>query len=241
MINQSKWINSLPKKNINRYEEINQIDHYRWVNTIPKINKFNSVKKYSFLTIFFVSGLLLVSALKNEARKLEKEIENLQTSINIIQSDLDQANLDKEVLTSPENISRLAEEYLSLNLVTYQRNQIKTLNDKDLMYHEILKPSISKTKTRKNKSLAANIKLEVNEKIKKEKQKIAKLKKIYSDPNTAKQEIKEQVKKEISETKDGIKNIYNSPKDTFTSEKFQKWGAIQIVKAFLGMPIVPGR
>ena len=84
MINQSKWINSLPKKNINRYEEINQIDHYRWVNTIPKKNKFNSVKKYSFLTIFFVSGLLLVSALKNEARKLEKEIENLQTSINII-------------------------------------------------------------------------------------------------------------------------------------------------------------
>ena len=73
MINQSKWINSLPKKNINRYEEINQIDHYRWVNTIPKKNKFNSVKKYSFLTIFFVSGLLLVSALKMRHENWKKK------------------------------------------------------------------------------------------------------------------------------------------------------------------------
>ena len=36
MINQDKWIKSLPKINIKFNEEKNQVDHYRWVNTIPK-------------------------------------------------------------------------------------------------------------------------------------------------------------------------------------------------------------
>ena len=36
MINQDKWINSLPKTNIKFNEEENQVDHSRWVNTIPK-------------------------------------------------------------------------------------------------------------------------------------------------------------------------------------------------------------
>ena len=36
MINQGKWIKSLPKKNIKFNEETNQIDHDKWINTIPK-------------------------------------------------------------------------------------------------------------------------------------------------------------------------------------------------------------
>ena len=41
--------------------------------------------------------------------------------------------------------------------------------------------------------------------------------------------------------KTSLKNIYNSPKDVFTLEKVGRWGVVQVVKVFLGMPVVPGR
>ena len=47
MINQDKWINSIPKTVVKFNEEENQVDHYRWVNTIPKKETHNVVKKYS--------------------------------------------------------------------------------------------------------------------------------------------------------------------------------------------------
>ena len=138
MINQDKWIDSLLKTNIKFNEETNQIDHYRWINTISKkrtynaVRKYSAVKKYTLMTVLFVCGLLFVSALKNGTRNLEKEIKNLRTSNNIIKSNLNQAILDHEVITSPENISKLAKEYLSTNFVTYKKNQIKKLKPKKL-------------------------------------------------------------------------------------------------------------
>ena len=47
--------------------------------------------------------------------------------------------------------------------------------------------------------------------------------------------------KKVEEKKIQLNNIYHSPKETFTLERIQRWGAIQVVKVFLGMPIVPGR
>ena len=44
MINENKWINSLPNAKTKTDEELFQIDNNRWVNTIPKKNTFNSVK-----------------------------------------------------------------------------------------------------------------------------------------------------------------------------------------------------
>ena len=73
---------------------------------------------------FIVCGLLFVSVVKNETRNLQKEINNLETSINLIKFNLDQAFLDNEVITSPENISRLAKEYLNINFISYKRSQI---------------------------------------------------------------------------------------------------------------------
>ena len=32
-----------------------------------------------------------------------------------------------------------------------------------------------------------------------------------------------------------------SPSQTITFERVQKWGIVQIVKAFLGIPVIPGR
>ena len=46
MINNDKWINSLPNIKAKDDETLSQIDHDKWVNTIPKKNNFNSVKKY---------------------------------------------------------------------------------------------------------------------------------------------------------------------------------------------------
>ena len=50
-----------------------------------------------------------------------------------------------------------------------------------------------------------------------------------------------QEKSGIQEKKDEIKSIYDKPDEVLTVERIGKWGAIQLVKAFIGMPIVPGR
>ena len=76
MINQHKWIKSLPKTNIKFNEKENQVDHYRWVNTIPKKDSYDSVKKYTLLTVLFICGIIFVSIVKNETRNLQKEINN---------------------------------------------------------------------------------------------------------------------------------------------------------------------
>ena len=76
MINQDKWVDSLPNANIKFNEKANQLDHYRWVNTIPKketynvVQKYSGVRKYSLMAVLFVCGLLFVSVVKNETRNL---------------------------------------------------------------------------------------------------------------------------------------------------------------------------
>ena len=90
MINQDKWIHSLPKMNIRLSKTTNQLDYEKWTNTIPKKNTYSSIKKHSLMAILFVCGLLLVSAVKNETRNLQREINNLEASINVIKFNLDQ-------------------------------------------------------------------------------------------------------------------------------------------------------
>ena len=245
MINQDKWISSLRKTNIKFDEKIIQVDHHRWENTIPKKDTFNTVKKYSFntvkkyslMTILFVCGLLFVSAVKNETRNLEKEINNLRASNNVIKFNLDQAILDNEVITSPENIARLAEEYLNTDFISYKKSQIKHIDEHTETFTKTKNAKMEK----KNNSLKENIKLEITKKIEKKKTEIRKLQELYSNPESIPDEIKTQVAIKIEEKKNELKNLYSSPKETITLEKIQKWGAIQVVKVFLGMPIIPGK
>jgi hypothetical protein len=241
MINQEKWIASLSTKNTRFSSVKNQLDYDRWTNTIPKKNTHNSMHKYSLITILFVCGLLFVSAVKNETRILQKEINNLEVSINVIRYNLDQAIIDNEVITSPENISLLAKEYLNINLVSYKKSQIKQLNDeaeKSIKTNKKIKEKINKKKA---KNLSANIKLKVAKKIEEKKTEIRKLQALYSNPKLISGEIKTQVANQIEEKKTELKNIYHSPKNVITLEKVGKWTTVQIVKAFLGMPIIPGR
>ena len=241
MINHDKWINSLPGTNARFSKATNQLDHVRWINTIPKKNTYNSVKKYSLLAILFVCGLLFVSVVKNETRGLQKIINNLEASINVIKFNLDQAILDNEVITSPDNISLLAKEYLDIDLVSYKKSQIKQLgnkNEKFTMVNKIKKEKINKKKT---KNLTTSIKTQVVAKVEEKKTEIRKLKELYYNPQSIPKVIKTQVAVQIEEKKIELRNIYSTPKDILTFQRIGKWTAVQVVKLILGMPVIPGR
>ena len=241
MINNDKWIGSLPGKNTRFSNTINQLDHDKWIKTIPKKKSHNSVRKYSLMSIVFVCGLLFVSAIKNETRNLQKEINNLETSINLIKFNLDQAFLDNEVITSPENISRLAKEYLNINLISYKRNQIKRLDDDMDVISEPVEKDVSSKSVEKNEKFSENLKKGIAKKIEKKRTEIRKLQELYAQPETIPGEIKIQVAKKIKKKKTELKKLYSSPKEVITLEKAQKWVAVQVVKVFLGMPIIPGK
>ena len=247
MINQDKWINSIPKINNKFDEKIKQLDSNRWVNTISKKttygskNSYGSVKKYSLTAILFVSGLLLVSAVKNETRNLQKEINNLEASIDVAKFNLKQAILDNEVITAPENISRLAKEYLNTSLVSYKRSQIKQLSDENEKFTKVNKAKKEKINKKKTKNLTASIKKQVVKKIEKRKTEMRKLQALYYNPKSIPKEIKTQVAVQIEEKKNEIRNIYSAPKDIFTLERAGRRSVIQVVKLFLGIPVIPGR
>ena len=250
MINQDKWLDSISKTIIKFNKEENQVDHYRWVNTIPKKNTYNAVRKYSavrkyfLMTVLFVCGLLFVSVVKNETRNLEKEINSLRASNNVIKFNLDQAILDNEVVTSPENISRLAKEYLNTNFISYKKSQIRQLYDDTAIISKLNKNNnnLSTVKlNEKSNNLSTKIKSVITKKIEKKKSEIRKLQELYSKPESIPGEVKTQVAIKIEEKKNELKNLYSSPKETITLKKVQKWAAVQVVKVFLGMPMIPGK
>ena len=246
MINQDKWIGSLPKTNRGFVTTTNQLDHDRWINSIPKKNVHTSVKKYSLkkyslMAILFVCGLLFVSVVKNETRGLQKIINNLEESINVIKFNLDQAILDNEVITSPDNISLLAKEYLNIDLVSYKKSQINKLRDENEKFTKVNKIKKEKINKEKIKNLSDSIKTQVAKRIETKKTEMRKLQELYYNPKSIPKEIKTQVAVQIEEKKNEIRNIYNAPKDIFTLERVGRWSVVQVVKLFLGMPVIPGR
>ena len=158
MINNDKWINSLPKINSKQPQEVLSIDHNKWLDTIPKKNTYSSVKKYSAITVLLIIGLLLIPIVKNETRNLEKEISYLRASIDRIEFNLTQAILDHEVITSPENISKLAKEHLNTDLTFYKKSQIKNLNRNDQILEEV------KIKNKTINDLPENVKAQLKTK-----------------------------------------------------------------------------
>ena len=232
MINHDKWINSLPKANIKFSGEVNQINQDKWVNTISKKKTYSAVSKYTLMTVLFVFGLLFVSVVKNGTRNLEKEINNLRASVNVVKFNLDQAILDNEVINSPENISRLAKEYLDVDFITYKKSQIRQLNEDTKTIIKI---------NNKDNNLSTKIKSGIEKEIAKKKTEIRKLQELYSQPGELPGAIKTQVAMKIEKKKIQLKNIYNEPKDIFTLERVGRWSIIQIAKLFLGIPVIPGR
>ena len=212
-----------------------------WTNTIMNDPPKHNRKKYLFMIILFLCGLILVSTVKNKTRNIQKEINKLQTNLNSIQFNLDQAILDNEVITSPENISFLAKEYLNTELKFYQRSQIKKLNneDKNLTKVSSLNPiSTNNKNVKKTQKIMAST---ITKQIEVKKNEIKKLKRLYSQPKTIPAEVKKKITKKIDHAKNELKTLYKSPKEKKTLDKVARWSAIQVVKLFLGVPVVPGR
>ena len=49
------------------------------------------------------------------------------------------------------------------------------------------------------------------------------------------------VAKKIEKAKLDLDKLYHEPTEVINLQKIQKWGAVQVVKVFLGVPIVPGK
>ena len=237
MINKEKWTETLPNINRETVNDKNQLNEDRWLKTISQKNKFSSVKSYSLISALFVCGLLTVSAIKNETRKLEKKINNLELSIETVKFNLDQEILDHEVITSPENITRLAKEYLNSDLLFYKKSQILSLNNEKFMRTA----NIKENENNGIKSLKKSVKNKISKTIEEKRVKVAKIKKLYNDPKSIPNEVKVQTIKKVDKAKNEIEKIYSSPGDILTLERVGKWGVVQVVKVFLGIPVMPGR
>ena len=217
-----------------------QLDPNKWLNTLPNYKKNNeekSNKKYSLTVILFVVGLILVSLIKNETRNLQKEISDLTASIKTIKFNLYQETLEHEVITSPENISRLAEKYLESNYISYKKSQIKHFDGKQ----EILTKLKVNEQKNVNKKISKKIKLKLAKKIEQKKIELQELRDLSTRPKELPTEIRLRVTKKIEEKTNELKKLYSEPTDSFLSGKAGRWLVVQLVKVFLGMPIVPGR
>ena len=121
------------------------------------ISKKNIIPKYPILMVLFVAGIVSVSIIKNETRSLQKEINNLQASIKVLKSNLEEEKLEYEAITSPENISFLAKEYLDEDLKPYKKTQIKSLNEKLILEknNQKITKKLEKNNNIKNKIIVA--------------------------------------------------------------------------------------
>ena len=204
-----------------------------------KKSKINFNKKYTLVISFFIFGLILVSTIKNETRKLQKEISNLQFSLNTMKITVHEANLDYQYLTSPDNIDKLAKKYLETDFTFYKKSQIVPLNEKK----ETLSNAINKKKNliKKNTNLSDKIISKIAKKIEIKKIELRKIQETYSNPYDLPIIVKNQLAKKIESGKNNIKKIYYEPRGTIKDKKLQKWAAVQVLKAVLGIQIVPGK
>jgi len=257
----NRWVNTIPFIGAKSNQEKYKLDSNKWINTLPRkddntlilsnvINsnpnpnpnpKSSSSKRYSLTIIVFVVGLILVSLIKNKTRNLQKEISTLQASINTLTLDLHQATLEHEVITSPENISRLAGEYLESDFTSYRKSQIRQLNGEKKTLTKLEEKKDIKTYKKNSKFKSDEIKLRVAKKIEKTKIELRKLQEISSSPEKLPDEIKLQVAKKIKTKKNELQQLYSDPYSLFKSKKARNWAGLQVVKVFLGIPIVPGK
>jgi len=235
MINSEQWKNTIPGINKNEGNTNYDLDPEKWLNTLPnnappKKNKKSFAKSFSITLVIFLIGLIFVSVIKNKTRGLQKEINDLQASINNLKIDLNFTSLDYEVITSPENLSEMAKKHLEFELHSYKKSQIRDLKNEEQL--------ISKATEIESESLSSIAKSKIKKKYKKN---IKKVKELYNEPEKIPAELKMSVTNNIKRKKENMKKIYNNPKEIITKEKLQKWGSMQIVKAILGIPIMPGK
>ena len=77
------------------------------------------------ILITLISGLIFTSLIKNKTRLLEKELIYLDNEINSLKSNLAEASLDFQYLSTPKHISFLAKDFLDENFSYYKESQIQ--------------------------------------------------------------------------------------------------------------------
>ena len=130
----------------------------------------------------------------------------------------------------------LANKHLEPSFIHYKRSQIKQLYETENFSVELAKPN-----NKKNKELSDTVKLKVVKKIESTKTELKKLQELYSSPGDLTEKVKLQLSQKISEKQKELKKLYTEPKNSIKIGKVQKWAAVQVVKAFLGIPTVPGK
>jgi len=83
------------------------------------------------ILIILTAGLISTSLIKDNTRLLEKSLVNLNKEIISLESNLSEAKLDFEYLTTPKNIYFLAKDFLDDNFTHYKKAQIKILIKKE--------------------------------------------------------------------------------------------------------------
>lgn len=81
--------------------------------------------KNIIILIILTLGLIFTSLIKNKTRLLEKELVGLNKDIVNLNSNLEEARLDFEYLTTPKNIYLLSKNLLDDDFLYYQSSQIQ--------------------------------------------------------------------------------------------------------------------
>ena len=176
-----------------------------------------------------IFALVFTSLRKNKTRLLEKELVSRNNEISSLTSNLSEATLDFEYLTTPKNISFLANNYLDesfsyykkkqINNSSEQKNNLKTLNKLENI--NVFSQSVLFKQIKKNSRYT--------EKYNNKKLIVAKF-------DNQKSLIPKIENKHYYLTKKKNDQSTQKSNNKVVSKKVQRWVGLQIFKAFLGIP-----
>ena len=102
------------------------------------------MKKYIFLIFFFIFGIFFISIIKNETRDIEKNIRNINAKIFTLNTELHEASLDYNYLSSSANISILSEKIFKDELNFYSLKQLSHINLEEINNNNNQKVELTK-------------------------------------------------------------------------------------------------
>ena len=217
--------------------------------------------KNILILITLLSGLIFTSLIKNKTRLLEKELLYLDNEINSLSSNLREASLDFQYLTTPKRISLLAKDFLDENFSYYKESQIKKSikPEKDLVTLEKSKNdnTFSQLSTEKSINKKSNVTKKINNRqlliakkietqitgdtfVGKETIKyLAILKKLKTNNTFSQLSTEKSVNKKSNITKEIDNRQSQGSKEIVVSKKVHNWMGLQIIKSLLGIPAIP--
>ena len=186
---------------------------------------------------------------------------SITDKINSLSSNLSEANLDFQYLTTPKHISLLAKDFLDENFSYYKESQIKKSIklEKDLAILKELKNNNTFTQLSTEKSVnkksnvvkdidnrqllaTKNIGTQITEDTftgEETVKYLAILKKLKNDNTFTQLSIEKSVNKKSNITKEIDNRQLQESKKISVSKKINNWAGLQIVKSFLGIPFLP--